>query len=99
MRESYLGVFEIWVCESTFTPYLYYPKFVTVKFVRHHHGCRLLLNHVNFDVLCLFSFELIFFIPIVSLEIFHKSKIFSQSILVILPLFYNKLVLELRFAT
>ena len=46
-------------------------------------GCRLLPNHVNLGVLCLFSFGLIFFVPIVSLKIFHKSKIFSQSILVI----------------
>ena len=40
-------------------------------------------NHVNLGVLCLFSFRLIFFVPIVSLEIFYKSKIFSQSILVV----------------
>ena len=33
--------------------------------------------------MCLFSFGLIFFIPIVSLEILYKPKIFSQSILVI----------------
>ena len=31
----------------------------------------------------IFSFGLIFFIPIISLKIFHKPKIFSQSTLVI----------------
>ena len=53
-----------------------------MKFVLVICGCRLLLNHINLDVLCLFSFGLIFFVSIVCLEIFLKSKIFSQSILI-----------------
>ena len=40
-------------------------------------------NHVNLGVLYLFSFGLIFFVPIISLKIFHNPKIFSQSILII----------------
>ena len=63
-------------------------QFDIVKFVCHCGGCRLLLNHINLGVLCVFSFGLISFVPINCLEIFFKPKIFSQSIVVSLSFRY-----------
>ena len=62
-----------------------------MKFSIVTHWCRLLPNLVIVSVFCIFLFWIIFFIPIVCLEIFLRSKIFSQSILIIfeLSLFYN----------
>ena len=63
----------------------------TLKFSVVTHWCRLLPNLVIVSVFCIFLFWFIFFIPIVCLEIFLRSKIFSPSILIIfeLSLFYN----------
>ena len=82
--ESYLGVFGIWVCESVSTPICIIPNLLYWNLFVVTRGCRLLPNHIIPGILCLFSFGLVFFVPIVCLEIFLKSKIFSQSILIIL---------------
>ena len=96
--ESYLGVFGIWVCESVSTPICIIPNLIKWNLSVVAHGCRLLPNHVNLDVLCPFSFELIFFIPINCLENFLKPKLFSQSILITfeLPLFYNNINIGIK---
>ena len=81
--------------------YIYIHTHITIPFKNNFHsilkffvisrGCKLLPNHVILSVLCIFFYWFIFFVPIVCLEIFLRSKIFSQSILINfeLPLFYN----------
>ena len=63
----------------------------TFKLFVNTHGYRQLPNIIILNVLCILFFRFFFFFPVVCLEIFLRSKIFSQSILIIfeLPLFYN----------
>ena len=63
----------------------------SLKFFVDAYGCRPLPNLIIRNVLCIFFFWFFFFFPVVCLEIFLRSKIFSQSILIIfeLPVFYN----------
>jgi len=88
VRESYLDVLIFGFVRVSLHQFvlsqIWYSKICSFSPVDVARGCRLLLNHVkSWCFLCLFSFGLIFFVPIVTLKMFHKSKIFSQSILVI----------------
>ena len=82
------GCIRIWVCESASTPICIIPNLLLWNLFVIACRCRLLPNHVILGVLCLFSFGLIFFVPIVSLKICHKPKIFLQSILINLNFCY-----------